>query len=252
MTVWRAVSVEGRKLMASRVPWTIGLLLVVGVAALCGAVLAAVATGSPEIVAKLGPVAQEGGWPGLLGSAVQIVAAGGLLAFGVLLSWSFGREFAEGTITGLFALPVPRSSIAIAKLLTFAVWAAAIAVALVIVLLLTGLVLGYGAPSAQDAAALARLAVLTVLTALIAVPAALAATLLRGLLGGIAVTVALLASAQVLVLTGAGAWYPIAAPALWGMAPESVPPLAFLPVAAVPAVFGLATARAWARLQLDR
>ncbi len=252
MNLGRAVAVEGRKLLASRVPSVIALLLVLGVAALCGAILYAVASGNPDVVAKLGPVAREDGWAGLLGSAVQIVSAGGLIAFGVMLSWSFGREFAEGTITGLFALPVPRASVAIAKLLTYAVWAAAISAALVLVLLAAGFALGYGLPAAGDAVGLARLALVTLLTALIAVPAALAATLFRGLLAGIAVTVALVASAQVLVLSGAGAWYPIATPALWGTAPDSVPPLAFLSVAAVPAVFGSLTARSWARLQLDR
>jgi len=247
-----AVEVEARKLAASRVPLSIGVLLVLGVAALCAAVLYAVDTGSPDVVAKLGPVAGRGGWAGLLGSAIQIVSAGGLVAFGVMLSWSFGREFAEGTVTGLFALPVRREAIALAKLVTYVVWAVAVSAALVLVLLATGLALGYGLPAAEDAAALGRLAVLTVLTAFVAVPAALAATLWRGLLPGIALTVALVASAQVLVLGGAGAWYPIAAPALWGMAPDAVPPLALLLAVAVPVAFGLLTCWAWGRLQLDR
>ena len=68
----------------------------------------AAAGGNPAMAAKLGPAAAQGGWTGLLATVSQITAAGGLLAFGVVLSWLVGVEFADGTITALFALPVSR------------------------------------------------------------------------------------------------------------------------------------------------
>lgn len=38
------------------------------------------------------------------------------------MAWSFGREFTEGTISGLFALPVGRATIAFVKILGAGQW----------------------------------------------------------------------------------------------------------------------------------
>ncbi len=63
-----------------------------------------------------------GDWNGFLLGAAQITGAGGLGGFAVVLAWMFGREFGDGTITGLFALPVRRTTIALAKLIVYVVW----------------------------------------------------------------------------------------------------------------------------------
>ena len=84
--------------------------------------MAALASGDPQLVAKLGPGASRD-WRGLVGVAAQISGAGGFLAFGVVGAWLFGREFTDGTITGLFGLPVGRGTIAAAKLAVYAAWA---------------------------------------------------------------------------------------------------------------------------------
>ncbi|GAA1783132.1 ABC transporter permease [Agromyces lapidis] len=247
-----AVSVEGRKLLAARVPLVTALLFVAGVTAICTSVTTAVASGSTELVAKLGPLVADGGWTGYLSSATQVIGAAGFLACGVVLSWSFGREFAEGTITGLFALPIGRAMIATAKLLVFLAWAIAVSALSTAAIVLGGLATGLGSPDTGAVESLGRIFVLIVLTALMAVPAAWVATLTRGLLGGIAATIALVASAQILVISGAGAWYPPAAPALWAMSPASVDGAA-LPVSLLfPLLFAALTLVAWRRLQLDR
>ncbi|GAA1518915.1 ABC-2 type transport system permease protein [Agromyces terreus] len=246
------VAVEARKARASRVMIWITVILVGGLVALTGGMLLGAASGDEQVLAKLGPLAATGGWAGLVGVVVQIAAAGGLLAFGVALSWIFGREFADGTVSGLFALPVRRPTIAVAKLVVFAVWALGVAVVLTIAVALMGLALGYGATDAAGAAELLRVPVLVVLTALLAVPAAWAATLGRGLLPGIAATVGIIVVSQVSAVIGVGVWVPFVAPALWAIAPSQVPPVALLAVSSVPFVFGSLCALAWGRLQLDR
>lgn len=70
----------------------------------------------------------------------------------------------------------------------------------------------------------------------------------RGLLPGIGVTLGLIATAQVMVLAGAGAWFPVAAPALWAMEPGTVTPTQLLLGAVVPLVFVPATLLTWRRL----
>lgn len=247
-----ALAVETRKAVSSRVlRWTSGLLLV-SVVALVGGILAAMAAGDPQLVAKLGPLAELEGWPALFGIAAQITAAGVLAALGIGLSWLVGREFADGSVTGLFALPVPRRTIALAKLLVYLAWTLALSAALCAVLLALGLLLGFGAPDPADWEALARQGALTVLVGVVATPVAWAATLGRGLLPGIATAIGILVIAQVMAFTGTGAWFPIVIPALWAISPNTVALAQLALVPAVPLVFGALTLLAWHRLQLDR
>lgn len=247
-----AFAFEARKAAASRVMLTISVLLLAGVAAIAFGMLTAAASGEEQVIAKLGPAGELDGWERLVSVVVQVTAAGGFGAFGVALSWMFGREFADGTISALFALPVSRAKIAVAKLAVYGVWAAGVALLLTVVVAVLGFAMGLGAMDAAGVGALARVPALAALTALIAVPAAWASTIGRGLLPGIGVTVVIMVVAQVLAVSDVGAWLPVVAPALWAIAPASVPAAALLTVPSVPLVFGALCALAWSRLQLDR
>ena len=250
MTV--ALRVEALKLARSTVGIIGSAAIVLGIGVLCAVMMAALGSGDPQLAAKLGPEASRD-WHGLLGAAAQITGAGGLLGFGVVAAWLFGREFADGTVTGLFALPVGRGTIAAAKLGVYLAWAAAVSAAVTALVLVLGVGLGFGAPDAATSAGLARQQALGVLSAAVAVPTAWAATVTRSLLGGVSVAIALVIVAQVGVLAGAGGWLPLAAPALWAISGG--------------AAVSLGTARsrrrvrggaagaatwAWHRLELDR
>jgi len=247
-----ALVVEARKAAAAHVTVATTAFLVLGVAAIATGMTVAARSGNPQVVAKLGPTAGIGGWDGLTAIALQVTAAGGVLAFGVVLSWLVGREFADATVTNLFALPVPRTTIILAKLCVYLLWTVGVAAALVVVIGLVGWPLGLGPPGAGLAESLGRLVALTLLSALIATPAAWAATIGRGILPGIATTVAIIAVAQIMAVAGTGAWFPFTAPALWAIAPGSVSAGQLTLVLVVPGVFGLLTLHAWAVLQLDR
>jgi ABC-2 type transport system permease protein len=247
-----AFAVETRKTAAARVTLATTTFLALGVVAIATGMTLAARSGNTEVIAKLGPAANLPGWEGLIAVVVQITAAAGVLAFGVVLSWIFGREFADGTVTGLFALPVPRSTIAAAKLLVYLLWALGVAVVIVVFVGLVGVVLNLDAPGSGIAPLLLRLATLTVLSALIATPTAWAATVGRGVLPGIATTIGIITVAQVMAVAGTGAWFPFTAPALWAIEPGAVTTAQLSLVALVPAAFGLLTLRAWCALQLDR
>lgn len=125
-----ALAVEARKAVASRViPWTSGILIL-GLAALTGGLLAAAGAGDERILARLGPLAETLGWTLLVGTAAQILAAGGFGACGILSAWLYGREFADGTVSGLFALPVPLFVAQVSAVLGVGVWVPLIAPAL--------------------------------------------------------------------------------------------------------------------------
>ncbi|MDF2562822.1 MAG: elastin (supravalvular aortic stenosis, Williams-Beuren syndrome)-like protein [Microbacterium sp.] len=251
-TIGIAVVVEARKALGSRVvPWTSGIL-VLGLAALTAGLLTAAAAGDERVLARLGPLAEEHGWTLLVGTAAQILAAGGFGACGILIAWLYGREFADGTIGALFALPVPRSTIALGKLIVYLAWAVIMAGILTVMLGVIGVSGGLLSSDPGHVTELLRIPVLTLLTALLAVPAAWIASIARSILAGIAATIVLLIVAQVSAVLGVGIWVPLIAPAIWAIDPHAVPWTALLGVPTVPLVFGSATAYAWARMQLDR
>lgn len=247
-----AIRVEALKLARSPVG-TIGTIaLLVGTLALLGGITAALAGGNPELTAKMG-AATTLDWSGLLASAAQITSAGGLLGFGIVLSWMFGREFTDGTITGLFTLPVSRSRIALAKLAVYAAWAIVVSLVLTLGILVLGLLLGYGIPTADAWASLGRQCGLAMLTAAIAVPVSWIATVTRSLLAAVGGAIALVIIAQVGALAGAGAWMPLAAPALWAMSTgAAVNPAQLILTIVLGIVFAVLTSASWARLQLNR
>lgn len=248
-----AIWAELVKLASSTVGRVGSVAIVIGISVLSGSMLLAAATTTdPQLLAKLGAVA-TGDWRGFLLGAAQITGAGGLGGFAVILAWMFGREFGDGTITGLFALPVLRTTIALAKLIVYAVWAAAMSLLLTVVLMLVGTLAGLGAIDSETWVMLGRQSVLGVLSATITLPVAWAATLSRSVLGGVSVAIGLVVVAQVSVLAGLGGWMPLAAPALWAISlGTAVTPIQLAMLIPFGAIFVALTARSWARMQLDR
>lgn len=248
-----AIWAEVVKLAGSTVGRVGSAAIVIGISLISGSMLLAAATTTdPQLLAKLGPVA-TGDWQGFLLGAAQVTGAGGLGGFAVVLAWMFGREFGDGTITGLFALPVRRSTIALAKLIVYVIWVTAMSVLLAIVLSLVGLVAALGPIDGDTLLMLARQAALGIMSAAITLPVAWAATLSRSVLGGVSVAIGLVVVAQVSVLAGLGGWMPLAAPALWAVSlGAAVSPVQLALLIPFGAVFVLLVAQSWRRLQLDR
>ena len=247
-----AIRVEALKLARSLVGLIATLAVVLGMVGLLGGITAGVAVGNPDLVAKAGPAAALN-WGGLLAGASQIAAVATILGFGIVLAWMFGREFTDGTITGLFALPITRGRIALAKLVVYALWAILVSSALALGVLVTGLLIGYGPPGGKVWASLGRLWALGMLSAGVAIPVAWIATVTRSLLAAVGSTVALVVAAQVGALAGAGGWMPLAAPALWAMSGGAAVTGAQLALSvAVALAFTALACLSWSRLQLDR
>jgi len=251
------MAVESRKAVASSTLRATGVLLALGIPAIVAAILmAARGGGTPQaraqLLAKLGPEVAKGDWNALLSAATQVTAAASVFAFGLGVSWLVGREFVDGTAPALFGLPVSRPSIVAAKLAVYLCWSTLVALVLAGVLVVVGIVFGLGLPEMGDAPRLARIVVLCVLSALIALAAAIAATLGRGVLPGVAVAAVTIVVAQVSVFTGSSAWLPLAAPALWAMQPDAVSVGALGVVVAFGGLCAAVTIAAWDRLQLRR
>ena len=119
--------------------------LVLGLCGLLIVITFGASSGQPQLMAKLGPAAAPD-WAGLMAGAAQVVSVASLLACGVVVAWLFGREFADGTIVGLFALPVGRAPIAVAKLVVFLAWAVLVGLLLSVCVAVLGLVFGCRCP----------------------------------------------------------------------------------------------------------
>ena len=252
-----ALAVETRKARSSSSLRATGLLLALGVPGIVAATIAAVrGAGTPEaraqLLAKMGPQIASADWNALVLAATQVTAAASVLAFGVGAAWIVGREFADGTAPALFGLPVRRSAIVSAKLVVHLSWAVLVTLTLVGVLTLAGLALGLGAPGHDAVLGLARIVALGALSALVALCAAVAATIGRGILPGVAVAAVSIVAAQVSAFAGAPPWLPLAAPAMWAMDPGAVSLGPLVLVVAFGAACAAVTVALWDRLQLAR
>ena len=90
----------------------------------------------PERARRMGLIGQKaqlagGGsdWPAYFAFLAQAATVGGFVLFAFVIAWVFGREFSDGTVRYLLALPTSRAAIIAAKLVVVALWCAALTAA---------------------------------------------------------------------------------------------------------------------------
>jgi ABC-2 type transport system permease protein len=250
-----ALGAEWIKVFHALTPRIVTAALLPGVVAVSAAMLATAGRDDTALAMKVEAFTAESGWEGLHVLAGVIVANGGLLASGIMLSWLFGREFVDRTMPGLFALPTPLVAVAAAKLALYLGWLVAVTVAIPLLLGATGLMLGYGMPDAAVLSGLGKVSLICLLTGLLALPTAWVATRTRGYLAPVGVVVGIIVAAQLAVITGAGAWFPFAAPGLWAGiagtgADPAVGPVQLALVVPVGMGFAALCLHAWQRLRI--
>ncbi|MEQ4207506.1 ABC transporter permease [Actinopolymorpha sp. B9G3] len=133
--------------------------------------------------AKASLVGGDADWPAYFSMLAQTIAVGGLLIFGLVFVWSFGREFSERTITDLLALPTARTTIVVAKFAVAAAWCMALSVQTYLLGIVIGAALGLPGWSATIAiSGLTKIVATSAMTVLLVTPFALAASVGRGYL----------------------------------------------------------------------
>lgn len=158
----------------------------------------------------------EANWDSFLGLLSQAVGVGGVLIFGFVASWLFGREYSDGTVKDLLALPTSRTKILNAKFVYYVLWC----LVLVIFNLVLGLILGFliGIPGWDMSIFLDNLKVYLITTGLIIVlnsPIAMIALMGRGYLAPLGMVAILLVFAQILGAMGFGNYFPWAVPGIY-------------------------------------
>jgi len=224
---------ETRKAIRSRMPlWTAtgSLFIPLGIAFLI------FISKNPEISQKLGLVSAKANllaysatdWSSYLRLYGQMIAAGGFFLFILVIAWVFGREFVDGTLKDLLAVPVRRSSILLAKFLVISLWS----VMLALVIWLAGLALGAliqlpgGSPAVIVHGSLAVLmtACLVIISVL---PFALVASLGRGYLLPLGVAVLTLILTNFVAIVGWGEYFPWAVPGIYALGDSPLPPASY-------------------------
>lgn len=221
-TLW----IEARKATRSRLPLftVLGFLVMPFALAFMMVVLK-----DPDLAQQMGLIsakaqltAGSADWPTYLGAYAQGIAIGGLVLFSLITSWVFGREFADGMVKDLLAVPVARSSILLAKFIVTAVWC----VALTVIVYVLGLVLGAVIVLPQwstDVLIRGSLALLITfcLVMVVLIPVAFFASFGRGYLPPMGVMLLLVALANVVTIAGWGDYFPWAIPLIYaGMVGE--------------------------------
>jgi ABC-type transport system involved in multi-copper enzyme maturation permease subunit len=210
---------------------------------------------NPDLAAKMGlmgtksSIVKNVDWPSYLGLLVEMISALGLLGFGFIASWVFGREYSDRTVKDLLALPLPRSSIVISKFLVVAIWSALLACLLLAFSLIVGVLIGL--PGWSDGVAFQNIyayAAAAFLTILLCTPVAFFASYGRGYLPPIGFILLTLIIGQFIVALSIGPYFPWAVPGLYGVAvntggaPPGVISYALL---ALTSLVGLALTFAW-------
>ena len=191
---------------------------------------------NPEISLQLGLVSAKANlmaftgtdWPTYLGVYGQIIGAGGLILFILILSWVFGREFTDGTVKDLLAVPVQRGSIVLAKYIVAAIWCEA----MVLVIFGAGLVMGAllklpgGAPSVflEGCALVIKVSILVLA---VVTPFALLASMGRGYLLPIGVAILLMILMNLIQILGWAEYLPWAVPVIYAQGREALTPVSF-------------------------
>jgi ABC-2 type transport system permease protein len=190
-------------------------------------------------------------WPGYFDMLSQAVAIGGIILFGLIVIWLFGREITDGTLTDLLAVPVARESTVAAKLLVAACW-----VALLTTLVFTaGLAIGWmvDLPGWSTSFAIEagwRLALIALMTFLLVCPFMLAASMARGYLPAVGCVVFAVVLSQIVAALGWGGYFPWSVPAVYsGAAGENARQVHVIgyTLVALTGLTGIAATLAWWR-----
>jgi ABC-type transport system involved in multi-copper enzyme maturation permease subunit len=221
--------IELRKAIRSRMPlWTaIGsLFMPLGIAFLI------FIAKNPAISQQLGLVGAKANlmsyastdWPTYLGLYGQLIGAGGIILFILVISWVFGREFADSTLKDLLAVPVGRSSILLAKYIVSSAWFVVLTVEIFSAGLLMGAIINLpGGSSEVILHGSAVLAVTALLVIPVVLPFALFACAGRGYLLPIGLAILTMMATNIAIIAGWGDYFPWAIPGLYVQGKSPLP-----------------------------
>ena len=155
-------------------------------------------------------------WPTYLGFLSLASAVAGILIFGLIAGWVFGREHADRTLKDLLALPTSRSAIVGAKFVLVGLWSCALTGVIFFTGLVVGLLLALPlVPAVILWQGLLTLTVTAGLNIVLATVVAFAASAGGGYMPAFGVLILEIALAQIIAVLGWGEYFPWSVPGLY-------------------------------------
>jgi ABC-type transport system involved in multi-copper enzyme maturation permease subunit len=249
-----AIWAESLKVRKSKMLW-LSIVAAVFMAVMMGFLM--FIAKNPELAGKMGllgtksSIMQNIDWPAYMGLLTQMISALGLMGFGFVASWVFGREYSDRTVKDLLALPLPRSYIVVSKLIVVAAWSVSLSLIMLAASLAIGGLIGLTGGSneiiIQGAYAFGLTALLTLI---LSTPIAFFASYGRGYLPPIGFIIITLLIGQFTVALGIGSYFPWAIPGLYSVAASRGGPqlgaISYI-ILALTSLIGLVATFAWWR-----
>ncbi|HEX2969077.1 MAG TPA: ABC transporter permease [Bacteroidales bacterium] len=179
---------------------------------------------NPEIASKLGIIGtkskmfSENDWKGYFELLNQVIASIGLLGFGFVTSWVFGREHTDRTMKDILALPLDRNFIVLAKFVITFFWCIILTAVTYSVGLLIGQVVSIPGWSASLFTGFSKTFFISgILTFFLCSPVAYLAGYSRGIIAPLGFVLLTMIFAQFAGLLGLGPYFPWAIPGLYSV-----------------------------------
>lgn len=196
------------------------------------------------ISAKAQLLAGTADWPTFLNLLAQAVAIGGIILFGFIGSWVFGREYADHTVKDLLALPTSRSTIVLAKFVVVMGWSMIVTAVIYFVGLGVGTAVGLpSVPSEVFRQGTITIVISAVLTISLVTPIAFFASAGHGYLPPLGAAILAIFLAQIVAVAGYGEYFPWAIPALYSQG-SPIGPASYL-IVFITGIVGIAGTFLW-------
>jgi ABC-2 type transport system permease protein len=222
-----ALWVEQQKARRSKALWltALGFFLVVLISGLFMFILK-----DPEQARRIGIVGAKAqifgssaDWPSFFNLVLIMMSVAGLVIFGFIFVWVFGREFGDKTVYDILSLPTSRVTIVMAKIITAICWSVALIMMVFVLMLIIGPTLQLpGWSSSTVWHGLARLLGTGSLTALLCISFGLVASVARGYLPAVGSIFLALILGQVIAHLGYGQYFPWNIPMMYSGAAEAL------------------------------
>jgi ABC-2 type transport system permease protein len=155
-------------------------------------------------------------WESLFMILTMGMGVGGIIIFGFIISWIFGREYSESTVRDLLSLPTSKNRILNAKFILYCLWSFALAIVNAVLGIVIGTVLQFpGFEFGNILTCLKDYFMTTLLTVLLGPPIAFFSIWGKGYLTPLGILVLTVVFSQIIVALGYGHYFPWAVPALF-------------------------------------
>jgi ABC-2 type transport system permease protein len=155
-------------------------------------------------------------WNALFMILTQGMGIGGIIIFGFMVSWIFGREYSDNTVKDLLSLPTSKIKILNAKYMLYFTWSIVLALFNVVLAFIIGIVLRLpGFESENVFICLRDYFITTALTVSLGTPIAFFSMWGKGYLAPLGFVALVLVFSQILAALGYGQYFPWSVPALF-------------------------------------